>query len=55
MSPDAVLPPSEVSTLSVESLKEPRLSLTLTLLVLIIVTIVSCIRFDMQISEIRFS
>ncbi|KAN0093168.1 Sodium/calcium exchanger domain containing protein [Tylopilus felleus] len=46
MSPDAVLPPSEVSTLSVESLKEPRLSLTLTLLVLIIVTILTTINAE---------
>lgn len=39
----ALLPPGQESTLSVESFKEPRLSLTLTLLLLTTVTIVSCI------------
>ena len=43
MSTAALPPPGQGSTLSVESFKEPRLSLTLTLLLLIVVTIVSCI------------
>lgn len=43
MSTAALPPPGQGSTLSVESFKEPRLSLTLTLLLLTTVTIVSCI------------
>lgn len=39
----ALPPPGQDSTLSVDSFKEPRLSLTLTLLLLTTVTIVSCI------------
>ena len=38
---DALPPPDRVSTLSTESFKEPRLSLTLTLLLLTAVTVVS--------------
>lgn len=43
MSAVALPPPGQGSTLSVESFKEPRMSLTLTLLLLTTVTIVSCI------------
>lgn len=43
MSTVAPPPPGRGSTLSVESFKEPELSLTLTLVLLTIVTIVSCI------------
>jgi Ca2+:H+ antiporter len=43
MSTVALAPPGQGSTLSVESFKEPRMSLTMTLLLLTTVTIVSCI------------
>lgn len=45
-------PAGQGSALSVESFKEPRLSLTLTLVLLTVVTIVSGTRFDIQIAKI---
>lgn len=48
-------PPGHDSILSTDSFKEPRLSLTLTLLLLTVVTVVSCIQFDARFANVLFS